>query len=328
MAWQAATLRPASLELPWCTCNQLSFARIIPSNDRAKIEAAFLAEQKEEGGLCQWHGKFFHARNVSPIDAYTPTDSYSESDIEEDYSKSWDSHYGLNLDDLAPLASPLTFRIGSGTPDTTKEDNDVDIVTSYPGRSTHRVTPIHCGITLGSSGVCLIKALSSTQPTIVFIENEPLTLTLGETHVLCYRTNRFMIGKLEYNFVYNKLGKDAYAAYIDQRNTLYKSIGVPLPDPRVWGFPSARETRIHGPAIVQVGDGGGISQSVRVGVDARTGRPLAIKSIKVGADRKWNDIIDGIQALLSFEVRINLLTIALLYRTDQFGRVHEAFCKQ
>ena len=319
MAWQPPTLRPASLNQPWCICDDLSFARIIPSNDRASIEAAFLAEQKEEGNLCQWHGKFFHAKNVSSTVAHTVTDSCSASDIEDDSSNFWESHYGLNLEDLSPQAPPLTFRIGSGTSDTSKEDDDVDILTSYPGRGTHRVAPIHCAITFGSGGVCLIKALSSVQPTILFIDNEPLTLTLGETHVLCYRTNRFMVGRLEYNFVYNKLGKDAYVAYTDQRNTLYKTLGISLPDSRVWEFPSSGETRIHGPAIMQVGDGGGVSESVRVGVHARTGQPLAIKSLKIGANQKWNDIIDGVQALLSFQVRIIFWTHVSLHHTDQFG---------
>ena len=316
MAWQAPTLRPASLELKECLCNESSFASIIPSNDRARIEAAFLAEKKAERDLCQWHVKFFHARKIPPIDAYTPTDSYSGSDIEDDYSESWDTHYGLNLDDLSPQAATLTFRIGSGASETSKEDDGVEIVTSCPERSSHRVASVHCAITFGSGGVCLIKALSSTQPTIIFIDNEPLTLTLGETHVLCYRTNRFRIGKLEYNFVYNKLENDGYLTYIDQRNTLYKSLGGPLPDPRVWEFPSAGETRIHGPAIMQVGDGGGVSESVRVGVHIRTGRPLAIKSFKVGARRNWDDIIGGIQALLSFKVRIVFLVIGSLYHTN------------
>ena len=310
MAWQASTLRPASLEEQCCGCNDLSFARIIPSNGRALIEAAFLAEQNKDGNLGRWHRKFFHSRNIPSTDSYTSTDSCSKSDMEDDYSRCWESHYGLNLEHLSPQATPLTFRIGSGTPDTDKEDDEVAILTSYPGRSTHRVASVHCAITFGRDGVCLIKALSSTQPTIIFIDNEPLILTLGETHVLCYRTNRFTIGKLEYTFVYNRLGKDAHVVYTEQRNTLYKTVGLSPPDPRVWEFPSAGETRIHGPAVMQVGDGGGISESVRVGVHARTGRALAVKAIRIGAVRGWNDVLDGLQALISFQVRNIFLTNA------------------
>ena len=324
MAWQAATLRPASLSRPCCPCNEASFARIIPSNDLAKIEAALLAEQNCDGSFPQCHGNCFHAKEPPSVNVNTPTASDSESKAEDVDRIPCESHYALHLDNLSSIDSPLIFRMGSGASDPNEEGNDVEFLTCCPGRPSQKVMPIHCGFAFGSSGVCLIKALS-TRPTIIFIRNEPVTLRRGETHVLCYRTNRFIIGNLEYNFVFNELGDHGYAAFVLQRNMIFKTLGIPLPDPRVWSISTGGERRIIGPAIMQACTGRGASGERVVGVHLRNGESLAIKSLLIDDKHKWDDILVELRVLLSFQVRVKISTTLPSNHTDHFNRVLEAF---
>ena len=310
MAWRAAKLRPASLELPYCSCDAASFARIIPSNDPAKIEAALLAEQKYNGNLPQRYGDYFHTQKPSSVNLHTQTDSGSDSETEGLGREACESHYVLNLDGITDREPPLTFRMGSGAAEASKEDSEVEFLTGCPGRSSRGVTPVHCGFAFGSSGMCLIKALSNTQHTILFIDNEPVVLRPGDTHVLCYRTNRFMIGKLEYSFVYNESGDQDHAAFVHQRKTTFETLGIPLPDPRLWDIPFM-ERRIIGPAIMQAYTGRDVSGETLVGAHLRTGEPLAIKLLTIGDDHKWKEFLTELRIVLSFPVCLSILTTIL-----------------
>ena len=327
MAGQAPTLTSASLKRERCPCNNASFAMIVPSNDLAKIEAAFLAEQKYNGSLPESHGRFFHAKESPSENAHTPSDSDSESEAEDVDRKLCESHYALNLDDLSPITSLMTFRMGSGALDASEEESDAEFLTGCPGRPSQRVAPVHCGFTFGTSGACLIKALSSTLPTIIFINNEPVTLNFGETHLLCYRTNRFTIGNLEYNFVYNRLGDEGYATFNHQRKAMFEKFALPLPDRRLWSISAVAERLVIGPAIMQACAGRDEPEGELVGIHLRTGDSLAVKPLAIGPERKLEEISTELQILLSFPVCATNLNTSPVNHTDHLDRVPKAFCR-
>ena len=75
---------------------------------------------------------------------------------------------------------------------------------------------------------------------------------------------------------------------------MFEKLEIPLLDRRLWSIPAVGVRLVIGPPIMQACASCGESGEVLVGVHLRTGDPLAVKSLAIGPDRKWEEISTGL----------------------------------
>ena len=202
-------------------------------------------------------------------------------------------------------AEDIVFRVGKGSSDVSQEDRGVDILTSCPAQHSQGVEAIHFEIFMGAGGGWLVRGVSTSKATVIWMNEKPINLINGDTHVL-HQTTRVRAGKLEWLIVLEDLDDNRYAKYLEQRESVLKEVGRKIPDSRISPLPTKTGTHLAGCAIIHGLIGGSPHSKVYAGVHIRTGGPLCIQVLSPGVDMTWAEVNQKLSVLFSFEVDIIL----------------------
>jgi len=291
----------------------ITIARLQPVGREAKEAFSRLIESDE---LSDFHKKYMviipyesHTSSFeSPSDTNTGNESYpQQSRREHTPKKLWAGHYLLST--TRPGSSPpnIGWRVGKGT--SKLENRGVDFLVVPPEIRSCKVAVYHALIQFHpKSGVLLIKGVSKTLPVQYYVDNEPLLLYAGDVHVFYQAVNRFRLGKLEYNFVYENLDDEQYTDYVRIRNKALHEAGEEIPNPRILAVPRKPHMK-YGNIILHEGLSSGAFGLVCAAVDARTGVPLAMKEIWIKHKNMLEDNSLKAERRVATEFRVSVIEI-------------------
>jgi len=291
----------------------ITMARLQPVGREAKEAFSRLIESDE---LSDFHKKFMFITPYklhtftfeSPSDTDTGNESNAQQSRREHTPKMlWAGHYLLST--TRPGNSPPTigWRVGKGT--SKLENRGVDFLVVPPKIRSCKVAVYHALLQFHpKSGVLLIRGVSRTLPVQYYVDNKPLLLYAGDVHVFYQAVNRFRLGKLEYNFVYENLDDEQYIDYVRIRNKALHEAGQEIPNPRILVMPRKPHMK-YGNIILHEGLSSGAFGLVCAAVDARTGVPLAMKEIWIKHKNMLED--NGLKAerRVATEFRVSVIDL-------------------
>ena len=291
----------------------IAIARLEPIGQEAEETFSQLVESK---GLSKYHNQFIVATRCDPVTS--SSESLSETGDESDRlphprrkktpDKLWSGHYLLSSNLPGHIQATIGWRVGRGH--FKFQNRGVDLLVVPSGTSSRKVAVVHALIQFHpNSGILMIRGVSETQPVEYYVDNKPLLLYAGDGHVLYQAVNRFRLGKLEYNFVYEKLNDDQYNDYVGIRNEALEEAleeaGEGIPNSRILAIPRRPHVKYFN-TILHENISCGAFGLVCAAVDARSGAPIAMKEIWIKHKNMLQD--NGLKAerKISTDFRVSL----------------------
>ncbi len=224
-------------------------ARLIPQNTHTRQA---LEDLQASDALLNHYKAYIRCQAPPDGDSTTPQPGKSESlkdflaetdESTEDESfapPSFDGRYGCIELDFGRVSQKLPgWRFGGGGSETSNTNPKVDVlVVQFKQRRNMGVARFHALIHFHKdSGVLMLTAVSERFPVIYFLDNEPLQLRSGESHVLFQRSNRFQLGKLEFLLKYEDVDAAGYATWLSARNALLATHNLSAPCKDIMALP-------------------------------------------------------------------------------------------
>lgn len=162
------------------------------------------------------------------------------------------------------------------------ETRGVSHLVISPGQEPRGVMPQHGTIRFDPEcGMLAIFPLSKNVPVIVFKGNGLKTIYLGEKYLIEDLMTLFTIGESEYILSLHKLNDYGFRKYKWLRDRAFDRAGLPRPDERIQPLPTRQSFNRTGSTIVhQIINKGG-SADIWSGVNAVTGKVVAVKRMVI-----------------------------------------------
>ena len=295
----------------------LPIARLVPRGEDAEKALDDLVNYKQ---LSKYHRSHIEAertlREADNDEELTSQGTENESQVtssrvaQDQDVEMWTGHYILSFDRPSfGTTALLRWRVGRGT-SKLPHDRGVDIMVVCPGTRPKGVTTLHALIQFHpQSGVLMLSGLDDAHPVEYYLENNCLRLGSREKHVLYQQINRFKLGKLEFDLVYENLTDQQYSDYITVRNKIFTYAGYGTPHSRLLAVPKEPRLRI-GTVIIHESLSTGTFGMVSAAVDSRTGDPLAIKESVIKNSRERGELQKELDIATSFQVIVERTRIS------------------
>ncbi|KAL9578163.1 MAG: hypothetical protein Q9212_005894 [Teloschistes hypoglaucus] len=286
------------------------FARLIPGSKAAQEAFDSLCDSPE---VTEYHRSFLQVERVQK-DVEVSSDSEESSKPPPQQTEFWSGYYSLSLNYASQKVGLASWRVGKGTTKHKEEDRGVDLLLIGPGNQKHKVTDVHAMIRFHPvSGVLMLvgmhdskhnnkKSIRYEDPT----GNGEIELGYNKQHVLFLRRNAFWIGDLYYIFEFEDLDDDQYRVYRTYRDGLYRAAQLQVPHPALSAIPRASDKKF-GPFIRMGTMSKGAFGWVYAGVDADSGKPLAIKEHSAKTRNESQDVVAEANIGKTFSDTIGLL---------------------
>lgn len=291
----------------------ITVARLIPENDYAKkafdeiaISDTTLDDHKvylKYESIVSTPGKL--NRSEAPHDTLYdlgklyPNDE--STDNESDAKTDLPGQFGYFRLDFSHMGKhPMGWRMGRGS--------DVDVLVVSHRKPAMGVANTHALIRFHQqSGILMLTGVSQRHPVIYFLNNEPLELYSGESHVLFQQSNRFQLGKLEFILKYDSLNEREYLNWVGARDALMQLNDHQPASPHILGLPYLKPFIKLGDFIFHENLGYGGFGFVKAAVHSRTGSPVAVKELTIKNQHNQREYEHEIRISKALEVTIYLL---------------------
>ena len=278
------------------------FARLVPSNDAARIAFHEVALACQNGKILPHHKDALFIRESGHTPACSqdaPASSSSDSegpasiDGQDSQSALLQGHFGFLFDHQGTgFTSNIGYRIGKGT-SKAEGDRSVDILiipppserSSRTKQLANGVASIHSLIQVHpDSGALMLVSMSNSRP-VVYLDSDEEPLFKGNSHVLFRKKNTFWLGNMQFCFEYT-MEPGQYQKFEQKRNAYLQRLhpGRPLPHPAILAVPREGIQKID-VALVHESLSSGAFGMVSAGVHKLTGEPLAIKELWIKESR-------------------------------------------
>lgn len=259
--------------------------------------------------LTEHHKQFVHA---VPYEG-SLTGSPATSDYQSDQpprrrrnaspDKLWDGHYLLSTERPGDVKPSIGWRVGRGTAKLT--NRGVDFLVICPDEHFYDVAVVHALIQIHpESGVLMLRGVSDTRPVNYYLD-KTISLYSKDKHVLFQRENRFSLGKLDFNLVYEALDDVQYADRITIRNRGLEQAGKEVPSPRILAIPRKAHVKVDD-LILHDNISSGAFGLVCAAVEASTGVPVAMKETWIKHKHMLQDKSLKIEREVSTEFKVSL----------------------
>lgn len=221
---------------------------------------------------------------------------------------SFDGRYGCIELDFGRVSQILPgWRLGGGGSKTSNTNPKVDVlVVQYEQRRNMGVARFHALVHFNKhSGVLMLTAVSEKFPVIYFLDNEPLRLRSGESHVLFQRSNRFRLGRLEFLLRYEDVDAAGYATWISARNALLATHNLSAPCKDIMALPWRQKFDCLWDFILHETVGTGGFGWVKASVHRRTGHPYAVKQLDLKHSSERRACNEEAQISAQLQVRVS-----------------------
>jgi len=239
-----------------------------------------------------------------------------ESTEDESFSPpSFDGRYGCIELNFGRVSQKLPgWRLGGGGSKTSNTNPKVDVlIIQYEQRRNMGVARFHALIHFHkASGVLMLTAVSERFPVIYFLDNEPLQLSSGESHVLFQRSNRFQLGKLEFLLRYEDMDATTYATWVSARNALLATHDLPAPCKDIMALPWRQNFDRLWDFILYETVGTGTFGWVKASVDRRTGHPYAVKQLDLKHSSERRACNEEVKISVQLQVRESFFCLAII----------------
>ena len=272
------------------------FARLVPSNDAARLAFHEVALACQSGKILPHHKDALFIRERGPTPACsqegppcTSSDSEGPASLDGQDSQATllQGHFGFLFDHQGGgSTSNIGYRIGKGT-SKVEEDRSVDIlIVPPPSERSSRTKQLANGIASihsliqvhPDSGVLMLVSMSNSRP-VVYLDSDEEPLFKGKSHVLFRRKNTFGLGNMQFCFEYT-MEPGQHQDFEQKRNAYLRRLhpNRPLPHPAILAVPREGIQKID-VALVHESLSSGAFGMVSAGVHKLTGEPLAIKEL-------------------------------------------------
>jgi len=260
--------------------------------------------------LTEHHKQFIHAVPLDQSPAGSPLTSDYESDRpplprrDASPNKLWNGHYLLSTARPGDVKPSIGWRVGRGA--ARLKDRGVDLLVVCPDEHFHEVATVHALIQVHpESGVLMLRGVSDTRPVKYYLD-KTILLYNKDKHVLFQRENRFSLGKLDFNLIYEDLNDEQYADHITIRNQSLEQDGKEVPSPRVFAIPRKAHVKVDD-LILHDNISSGTFGLVCAAVEATTGAPVAMKETWIKHKQMLQDKSLKIEREVSTDFKVSTL---------------------
>lgn len=258
--------------------------------------------------LTEHHKQFVRAVPYEGSLAGSPTASDYESDQpprprrNASPDKLWDGHYLLSTERPGDVKPSIGWRVGRGI--AKLKNRGVDLLVVCPNEHLYDVAVVHALIQIHpESGVLMLRGVSDTRPVKYYLD-KTISLYSKDKHVLFQRENRFSLGKLDFNLVYEALDDEQYADRITIRNRGLEQAGKEVPSPRILAIPRKAHVKIDD-LILHDNISSGAFGLVCAAVEASTGAPVAMKETWIKHKHMLQDKSLKVERDISTQFRVS-----------------------
>lgn len=284
-----------------------SIARLVPVGDNAERAFDWLMKHEE---LSMYHRSFiqYQRRGATEPPDYASTRQVVKELNEPvaDLSKIYHGFFQLSFSNPRSNTAKLVWRIGRGRDKFGNTDRDVDLLITPPGKPTAGVAPVHALVQFHSqSGSLMLTGVDNDHPIRYQLPNGILNLYNNDKHVLCQIVNRFSLGALGFELIFDTHSDEEYQNYIGLRNQLFKHEDRPVPHPCISALPRRPYLQI-GQVIIHDTISNGAFGVVSAAVHARTGEPMAVKESVIKTKKDADAFESELFHSVSFTVSVAL----------------------
>ena len=318
------------------TADRQVFAKLVPSNDAARIAFHEVAQACKNGKLHQHHkyslfiDESSGAVGVCDSDTQTTVSSDSEdpasgSDSQTAPPSLLRGHFEFIFDHETRCAAHVGYRIGKGTSKVV-DDRNVDILivpppsqrSSQAKQLANGIASIHSLIQVHpASGVLMLVSGSSSRP-VEYLDSNDAPLFKCQSHVLFRTRNNFCLGNMLFCFEY-MIQPEAYHEYTIMRNQYLRRVHPTRPAPHgaILAVPRDGAPQVD-VALVHGSLSSGAFGMVSAGVHKLTGAPLAIKEIwiketrhiaEVKKEAEISNLFSGVSFHISYIFRASIFAL-------------------